>query len=87
MEGWKMIIWYPIETAPKNNEYPLYLARFDEDGELLEIDFNGGWEYWQESHELPHINGFYWASNNGIEEPTHWTYQDNFLRKVGSNEA
>lgn len=67
--------WQPIDTAPKDNKIPLYLARFSENGELLEIDYDGSWEYWEESWELSHINGWYWASCNGIEEPTHWCYQ------------
>jgi hypothetical protein len=69
-------LWHPIETAPRDNERLLYLARFDEKGKLAELDFDGVWEYWQESWELPHINGYTWMSNNGIEEPTHWAYQD-----------
>ena len=68
--------WQPIETAPKDNARPLYLARFDEHGKLDEIDFDGTWEYWEESWELSHINGWVWTSAKGIEEPTHWAYQD-----------
>lgn len=69
--------WQPIETAPRDNARPLYLAQFNEAGELVELDFDGSWEYWQESWEMPHINGWYWASANGrVEEPTHWAYQD-----------
>ncbi|WP_316886327.1 hypothetical protein [Ralstonia thomasii] len=68
--------WRPIETAPKDNTRQLYLARFDAAGKLQEIDFDGSWEYWQESWELPHINGYYWCSAHGIEDPTHWAYQD-----------
>lgn len=68
--------WQPIETAPKDNNRPLYIAVI-RDGKLIEIDFDAGWEYWEESWELSHINGYYWASYNGrIEEPTHWAYQD-----------
>lgn len=67
--------WNPIDTAPTDNKRPLYLARFYE-GELVELDFDGSWEYWQESWEMAHINGYYWVSANGIEEPTHWAYQD-----------
>jgi hypothetical protein len=70
------VTWMPIETAPTDNERPLYLARFNEDGELVELDFNGAWEYWDESWEMSHINGYCWVSERGIEEPTHWAYQD-----------
>lgn len=79
--------WEPIETAPKDNERALYLARFNESGELVELDFNGAWEYWQESWELAHINGYAWVSENGIEEPTHWAYQDLPLPKITTNPA
>lgn len=68
--------WEPIETAPKNNERLLYLARLDSEGVLQELDFDGSWEYWEESWEMSHINGYYWMSASGIEEPTHWAYQD-----------
>lgn len=67
--------WKPIETAPRDNSRLLYLARFV-DGRLVELDFDGVWEYWEESWEMSHINGWTWVSNNGIEEPTHWAYQD-----------
>ena len=66
--------WQPIETAPHDNKHPLYLARFDEQGDLMELDFDGVWEYWEESWEMSHINGYDWCSANGIEEPTHWAY-------------
>jgi hypothetical protein len=68
--------WEPIETAPRDSKRLLYLARFNEAGEMCELDFNGSWEYWEESWELAHINGWCWTSANGIEEPTHWAYQD-----------
>ena len=71
-----MMIWQPIETAPRDNKKLLYLARFDEDGKLVELDFDGSWEYWEESWEMQHINGYCWMSNGGIEEPTHWAYQE-----------
>jgi hypothetical protein len=70
------VSWEPIETAPRDNARPLYLARFDKSGKLQELDYDGGWEYWQESWELAHINGWDWVSACGIEEPTHWAYQD-----------
>lgn len=68
--------WQPIGSAPKDNARPLYLARFNEAEKLAEIDFDGGWDFWQESYELPHVNGWDWVSANGIENPTHWAYQD-----------
>lgn len=68
--------WQPIETAPKNNTALFYLARFDKDGTLVELDYDASWEYWQESWELAHINGYDWRSANGIDEPTHWAYQE-----------
>ncbi|MCY1206582.1 hypothetical protein D9M72_181550 [compost metagenome] len=68
--------WQPIETAPRDNARLLYLARFDDKGLLQELDFDGIWEYWEESWELSHINGWCWMSAKGIEEPTHWAYQD-----------
>lgn len=68
--------WQPIETAPKDNKRKLYLARINENGKILELDYDGTWEYWSESWELPHINGYAWFSASGIEEPTHWAYQE-----------
>ena len=68
--------WQPISTAPTDNKRALYLARIDQDGQLLELDFNGAWERWVESWEMSHINGWDWVSANGIDEPTHWAYQD-----------
>lgn len=79
-----MELWKPIETAPHDNKRLLYLARFDEDGKLAELDFDGVWEYWEESWELSHINGYTWVSANGIEEPTHWAYQDSPIPFVQS---
>lgn len=68
--------WKPIDAAPTDNTRLLILARFNSDGELCELDWDGVWEYWVESWEMPHINGYAWVSANGIEEPTHWAYQD-----------
>jgi hypothetical protein len=70
------VAWMPIETAPKNNKRALYLAKFDMDGKLVELDFDAEWVYEEESWEMSHINYWYWKSNTGIEEPTHWAYQD-----------
>lgn len=67
--------WKPIDTAPKDNARLLLLARIDDKGQILEIDYDASWEYWQESWEMAHINGMAWCSANGIEDPTHWTYQ------------
>lgn len=65
--------WQPIESAPRDNKIPLYLARFNEAGELQELDFDGAWESESESWELPQVY-YFWCSANGIEEPTHWAY-------------
>lgn len=67
--------WQPIESAPKNNKQPLYLARIDESGKIQQIDLNGSWESESESWEIPQVY-YFWSSDNGIEEPTHWAYQD-----------
>lgn len=68
--------WQPIETAPRNGKRKLYLAKFNENGVLVELDFDGTWDYWFESWEMPHVCGCDWFSNKGIEGPTHWAYQD-----------
>jgi hypothetical protein len=73
--GWPTGGWRPIDTAPRDNGRLLYLARFDAAGVLRELDHDGGWEVGRESAELPEPYG-YWASNRGIEEPTHWAYQE-----------
>ncbi|MFE8033806.1 hypothetical protein [Thiohalocapsa marina] len=80
-----MIDWQPIETAPKDNKRPLLLAYFNERGELTSLDFDGSWECEQESWEMPQLY-WYWGSHNGIEEPTHWTYQpEGFAKLKGAN--
>lgn len=66
--------WLPIETAPRDNKRMLYLASIV-DGELRELDFDGIWQSESESWEMPEVY-YYWASASGIEEPTHWAYQD-----------
>jgi len=68
--------WQPIETAPQDNKRLLYLARFSDTGQLMELDYDGIWDFWQESWEMPDICGWCWMSAKGIEEPTHWAYQD-----------
>lgn len=71
-----MINWQPIETAPKDNKRPLYLAHFNDAGEMTEIDFNASWEAEQESWEIPQVY-YIWVSEHGrVEEPTHWAYMD-----------
>ena len=66
-------VWKPIGTAPRDNARLLYFARFGKDGKLYELDFDGIWAGENESWEIPH---YFWGSYNGIENPTHWAYQD-----------
>lgn len=66
--------WRDIASAPKDNKRLLYFARFN-DGKLQELDFDGIWQTENESWEMPQQYS-YWASARGIEEPTHWAYQD-----------
>jgi len=74
----KHTTWQPIDTAPKNNERLLYLAVIGSDGEIQQLDYDGIWQSDSESWELPEVY-YYWASAEGIEEPTHWAYQDDLL--------
>lgn len=68
-------MWQPIETAPKDNKRPLWLARFNDDGTMQSFDYNGSWESESESWEMPEVY-YFWASENGnVEEPSHWAYQ------------
>ena len=68
-------MWQPIETAPKDNKRPLWLARFNDDGTMQSFDYNGSWEGESESWEMPEVY-YFWASENGnVEEPSHWAYQ------------
>ena len=68
-------MWQPIETAPKDNKRPLWLARFNDDGTMQSFDYNGSWESESESWEMPQVY-YYWASESGnVEEPSHWAYQ------------
>ena len=71
------VMWHPIETAPKDNKHPLYLAQFNIDtGELIELDWDAAWEAESESWEMPQVY-YTWCSANGrVEEPTHWAYQN-----------
>lgn len=77
--------WLPIESAPRDNKRLLYLARFNPDtGELQELDFDGIWESESESWEMPQVY-YFWASACGIEEPTHWAYQDEAIPAAALN--
>jgi hypothetical protein len=76
----------PIATAPMDNRRLLYLARFDDEGKLAELDFDGIWECGSESRENPQPY-YFWASANGIEEPTHWAFQDEPMPAVNSRAA
>lgn len=70
--------WRPISEAPRDTKRLrlLYLARFDSKGQLAALDFDGVWE-WDDGDGWEHNNGgYFWASNGGIDEPTHWAYQD-----------
>lgn len=70
------VVWHPIETAPKDNKRPLYLAQFNtETGDLIDLDWDASWEPESESWEIPQVY-YVWRSANGrVEEPTHWAYQ------------
>lgn len=77
-----MTAWQPIETAPKDNVYPLLLARFNDDGTLQSFDYDGSWERDRESWEIPQ-EYYYWASAHGnVEEPSHWMYQPEWFARV-----
>ena len=74
-----MIMWQPIDTAPKDNKRPLFLARFNDDGTIQSFDYNGSWECESESWEMPGVY-YFWASEDGnVEEPTHWMYQPDWF--------
>lgn len=82
-QGWQAALeqpagWQLIDTAPTDNKRLLYLADFNENGEISHIDFDGLWEHESGTWETPE-NYWYWASANGIEEPTHWAFQDEAL--------
>jgi len=67
--------WQPIETAPKTNERPLFIARFNDDGTMQSFDYNAGWNSGSESWENPQVYYFWESENGNVEEPTHWMYQ------------
>jgi hypothetical protein len=68
--------WMPIDSAPKDNKRPLLLARIVE-GKLREISMGGYWEYVDDGASDHYaISGYDWESDEGIENPTHWAYQD-----------
>ena len=55
-------MWQPIETAPKDNKRPLWLARFNDDGTMQSFDYNGSWESESESWEMPQVY-YFWATD------------------------
>lgn len=61
-------MWQPIETAPKDNKRPSWLARFNDDGTMQSFDYDGSWESESESWEMPK-SYYFWG------EPSHWAYQ------------
>lgn len=74
--------WRPMNTAPLDNRRPLVIATFEEDGSIRDIDFDAVWTSESESWEMPEVYWF-WASAHGrIEDPTHWTYQDEPLPRL-----
>lgn len=73
--------WQPIATAPKDNKHPLLLARFNDDGSLQCWDHGGLWQQEQESWEMPQVY-YYWASAEGIEEPSHWMYEPDWFANL-----
>jgi hypothetical protein len=80
-------MWQPIETAPKDNKRPLWLARFNDDGTMQSFDYNGSWESESESWEMPQVY-YYWASESGnVEEPSHWAYQPEGFCVLGAQPA
>lgn len=69
--------WQPIATAPKDGDRLLYLAIIGDNGLLQSIDHDALWGEVGErldGHEI--YSGYAWLSANGMEEPTHWAYQD-----------
>jgi hypothetical protein len=73
----KTTTWRPIETAPKDNKRPLYLAVFD--GRfMLGLDYGG----------LLNKDGEWRGSKffRALIQPTHWAYQDEPIPQVPSEE-
>lgn len=68
--------WYPIEQAPKDNKRPLFIAQFDDEGKLIEMDWDAIWEAESESWELPQVYYVWMSANGRVEEPTHFAYMD-----------
>jgi hypothetical protein len=73
-----MTEWQPIQTAPADGQRPLYLARLDNQGRIIELDYNCIWLHYDQVEVDGHIlpEGYNWNSACGIEFPTHWAYQD-----------
>lgn len=67
--------WNKIDSAPKDGKQNLILARFDENGLLVELDFNGTWGCYRDGPNGDDYLYFGWLSEFGIEEPTHWMIQ------------
>lgn len=76
------MVWHPIDTAPKDNKRPLFIARFNDDGSMQSFDYDAIWKSERESWELPEVY-YYWASANGnVEEPTHWCFEPEGFSKL-----
>lgn len=67
--------WQAIETAPKDNKRPLYLAEFDVAGHLTIVDTYGHFDEIDETWEGNAFSDF---------SPTHWAYQDEPIPQVPS---
>lgn len=65
--------WEPIETAPMEGERQLYLACFNEGGELVEFAWNAIWGNDAPWDESPN---FGWLCDGDCPDATHWAYQD-----------
>ena len=67
--------WKPISTAPTDNKRPLLLAYFNDQGTLLDIDFNGELASETESWGRPNIIRYWMGTTGNVDAPTHWAYQ------------